>query len=422
MQRLSNYIPNLVYILIFLMPLAQKLLPLVIVLITLCVIFEHQALKNLQKTIQQKAFWINSGIFWAFLFGMIYTENQSNGWKEIETKLSLLLFPMIFSASNQLKKLNFIFLFKALFWACFIHASFLLWRASSLFLYELYARNNRIILDVYPFTNHFFGAYLSPFLHTGYFALFINVALGFIMYQYWIVKNKSFSNYLYPASFLVVFLFLMQSKIGILTAIITFLIVFWHKYGIENKKKLLSKIAIAVMSALILLVIIFPNTGKGFYQAIHTILNPSVETLNSYDGSASRVAAWMAATQIIKQEYLSGVGTGDARPAIVKKQLEMGFVKAAEHNLNAHNQFLQTTVALGVVGLSILLLFISFQFISAKSNNNFMALIFIIAVTFQFLIEVSLDTQAGVIFIGFFSNYFIFSTPNNHLQNHNQNE
>ena len=78
--------------------------------------------------------------------------------------------------------------------------------------------------------------------------------------------------------------------------------------------------------------------------------------------------------------------------------------------LNSHNQFLQTTIAIGLPGLIVLLLILGIPLFLFYRQSDFSAVIFVLLIVFNFLFESMLETQAGVIFFSFF--LFLFWKEN----------
>ena len=64
---------------------------------------------------------------------------------------------------------------------------------------------------------------------------------------------------------------------------------------------------------------------------------------------------WKCSIEIIKENVFFGVGTGDVKTELNKKYEEKNIQQALKDNLNSHNQFLQTYVAIGLPGFILLL-------------------------------------------------------------------
>jgi O-antigen ligase len=91
------------------------------------------------------------------------------------------------------------------------------------------------------------------------------------------------------------------------------------------------------------------------------------------------------------------VGTGDVRDALDQRNEELGNLGVVEHSLNSHNQYLNTGVQLGLVGL--LPMFFAFLTSFAIAIRKRNLILFITTSTFvlTMLFESFLETQAGLI-------------------------
>lgn len=79
---------------------------------------------------------------------------------------------------------------------------------------------------------------------------------------------------------------------------------------------------------------------------------------------------------------------------------------AIENKLNVHNQFLETMLGQGLPGITLLFLLFFVGLIHSIKNKNWLFFTFILLVGFNYLFESMLNTQAGVVFFGFFFYYF----------------
>lgn len=118
-----------------------------------------------------------------------------------------------------------------------------------------------------------------------------------------------------------------------------------------------------------------------------------------------RLEFWKTAWHIIKQQPLFGVGTGDVEDCFAAQYEADKTVLHRHWRLRAHNQFLETTVALGFTGLVIFIISLLTPFFSGKKNSVFFML-FLFIQYLSFLNEDTLETQAGVTFCVFFTQFF----------------
>jgi O-antigen ligase len=141
---------------------------------------------------------------------------------------------------------------------------------------------------------------------------------------------------------------------------------------------------------------------------VKTILH-NTDDKNSEESTASRIAVWQAALEIISENFMTGTGTGDVKDALIKKYSEKGMSFAREMKLNAHNQFIQTFAAVGVIGFIILLSSFFFTTLYAWKRKKYFYLIFLLLAFVNFTTESMLETQAGVVFYAFFNSVLLFT-------------
>ena len=93
---------------------------------------------------------------------------------------------------------------------------------------------------------------------------------------------------------------------------------------------------------------------------------------------------------------------------------------ALEHKLNAHNEFYQVFISIGIIGFIIFVITLLAPLSLAFKINNFIYIIFLFIIVFNFLPESMLETQAGVMFYSFFNSLLCFSCYNPKLSFQNQ--
>ncbi|MBL4863013.1 MAG: O-antigen ligase family protein [Crocinitomicaceae bacterium] len=122
-----------------------------------------------------------------------------------------------------------------------------------------------------------------------------------------------------------------------------------------------------------------------------------------------RLEYWETGLQIAQKNWILGVGTGDAQIAF-DKQYELNNSQLYPENRDrTHNMFLTVLLSLGIIGLS-LLVWSHFKYlVDNLKQRNLVAVIFISIILVSYLIEDTLETQAGITFFGLF--YGLFSTP-----------
>ena len=149
------------------------------------------------------------------------------------------------------------------------------------------------------------------------------------------------------------------------------------------------------------------ETGLGFrarlyglrYQ-IHHPTNPNGHSL------LQRIESWKTAGQIIKENWLYGVGAGDVADKFEQKYKENKSMLIAENRIRAHNSFLTYWLSFGIIGL-VLFTYIQYSFFQFEWRNvNYLGLLFIGLSLISFLLEDALETQTGVTFFAFFYSFY----------------
>jgi O-antigen ligase len=114
---------------------------------------------------------------------------------------------------------------------------------------------------------------------------------------------------------------------------------------------------------------------------------------------AMRMEAFKNATEVIKEHWILGVGTGDLDTMIQRKYAERNTILWPENRILPHNQFIQSWAGSGLLGLlAVAGIFISIFFINIY-RKNFLMLSSALLFLFSFTAESMLERQVGVTFV-----------------------
>ncbi len=200
--------------------------------------------------------------------------------------------------------------------------------------------------------------------------------------------------------------FLLASKAGILY---TLLIYAYNFVVRERKWKQVSLLVLAFCSIFNVVLLAAPALGKRFTEISNSLAEGKLHS-DSETSSGLRMLVWHASLELIEENPVLGVGIEHTHDAQVRKYVQLGYAGAEKYELNAHNQFLQTAVMAGLVGLFILLIWLGSvikHFFFTKKN---VAILFILLVAFNLHVEAMLEAQTGVFFIAFWVYFFWTST------------
>ena len=186
---------------------------------------------------------------------------------------------------------------------------------------------------------------------------------------------------------------LISSKAGIISLIIIIGALFF-------KQKNLKKITIGIMAIILigLISISIPSTRVRIEKAYHQIISPADQL--EKDKNQGRLVLWNTLTYYSPSEIVSGIGSKTAR----KRVLEL-----TGEDKNMHNQFIQSLVSSGILGLILLISFLALPLIY---NRQFFSYIFVSILCIFLLLENMMDRVWGIMLISFFFSLFIFGDQN----------
>ena len=132
----------------------------------------------------------------------------------------------------------------------------------------------------------------------------------------------------------------------------------------------------------------------------------------SADPSASsvfqRLEYWRASLEIIKDNTLFGVGTGDMNIAFDKQYKKMNSSLEMKWRLRSHDQYLSIAVGFGIIGLAWFLFSLLFPFYYSHVRKDYFYLIFFAILILSMITEDTIESQAGLTFFVFFNSLFLF--------------
>jgi len=330
------------------------------------------------------------------LFGLLYTSNFNYAFFDLEIKLSMFLIPLTLWLRSDFYSNKQNLIIQSLIYGSLI--SFIINIIHAYFKYR-----------IKPDIIYFYYAELSP-IHPSYMSLYISLALIGILYlgskaiSFNVKRGQAIGIILFII--LLIYLFLLSSKGGIMIFTFSILIYITAQYIHKIRIKYLIGISLIIIIAPIFLINSVPKVKYRFQGMISAVKHANEANLDSQESSMERVAIFATSSKFAYQCLPFGVGTGDTKDEITKNYKNLGSKTMDERYLNAHNQYLQTTITLGIFGLASLLLILVSGFRDAIKKKNLLFFIFMILISFNMLFESMLEQQAGVIFITLFYTFF----------------
>lgn len=345
-------------------------------------------------------------IFLVYLAGITYsqqTTGETGALFTVQVKLSLLFFPILigtidFEALRKdiFRKIGFTFVT-----GCLISSIIIL--------------NNAVF---HYFTEHtskvFFYTRLAMVHHPSYLSLLFSFAIALIIC--WLLFSKDAVPFKKTMAFALIFYFqvfivLLSSKAGIIGLMLLYMgIVTFSVFRIRKNIRMPVILSTIMMVVFVVILISTPPTWERFYAAEKAVENIDQSDSTTTNGSVARMLIWESSLEIIRKHPLIGVGPGDVRNALVDKYNEKGITLAAEKEYNAHDQYLQTYLAVGLPGFIILCGMLILGLLVGWKRNSLIYFLLVLLFAFHILVESMLERQAGVVFYAFFNALLFYLT------------
>ena len=138
-------------------------------------------------------------------------------------------------------------------------------------------------------------------------------------------------------------------------------------------------------------------------HAIHGKGDRVVETINDMSGDV-RIKIYKNDFDVSMKKPIVGYGAGDYRQHLDSRHADSGL-----RSYNAHNQYLETTLSIGLIGLAVLLFWLAWPLAVAwvglyrrkvRASVFWQILMLTFVVAFNLMFESMLERQMGLLFIG----------------------
>ncbi|UXE65558.1 MAG: O-antigen ligase family protein [Chryseotalea sp. WA131a] len=308
--------------------------------------------------------------------GLIYSSDIDLGVRQLETNLSLIGLPIAITCLPNFSKqrLDQVFYFFAV---GLLAASFIC-LASAVVSYTHTG-------DLQAF---FYGALTRSIdLDPTYFAYYLIFAITYGLYLLYYELPKRYTIWMIG---LVIFFFLILMLTGGQTVFISMLLIFSFfisKYTLEKKSKRES-VSVSLVTILLVCMVGLTIVFQGGDQF------RSISNQNDY---WERMSLWESAI-LANSNPLLGVGTGDYSLVLNDYYRTHNLTNFAMANFNSHNQFIQSYLSNGIIGLIGLLIILLRPIYLSVKNQNMLGILLLFPFIVYGVTEVFLSRYQGVIF------------------------
>ncbi len=342
----------------------------------------------------------------AHFIGVLYSTNVLEAQFIIERKLSLIAFPVILFSAPKLASKQIRVILLSFIVSCLIVSAVCLVMA---------AIKYRSAPDLNLFAYHELSKNVG--MHAAYLSLYMCFCIGILLYVYY-QEVKTFSvikKALYAIALIILFamVMLLSSRLQILMLIVGILIYLIYRLGLNKNiyKTIFGVIVIGIL--LFGLILAFPKNRERFKEAIN--YDQQYGLSKKWGEKQMRYLIWSSCLELICEKPLIGWGTGNTQDELEKVYKRNEYISLTYFDntrFNAHDQFLETTIALGLVGLFILLAGIISAIRVALRNKNYLYIIFISAFIISCITESMLERQNGLVFFAFFNSFLLLNNLN----------
>ena len=400
--RFNHFELPILALIAFFLPINQKI---IVYLITLLILFSIISWVKYGINRFSKKYWPFILLFLFYVVGLFFTTNFDYGSKDIETRLTFLLFPLFIGLTKREKPINLEVLSVSLLIGCFVNSLLCFYFAFDCF-------------EEVGYVECFQGERLSYNMHPTYFALYIISAGTFFTISQ---KNKVQPLLRIGLPLLVnlgcLFMVYRLFSLGPWISLVGMLTFLGYAYFHFKQKKvyfLLTLVGLIVCSFIAVKTLPFIERDATLVQQELSEYFADREQYikeNSEDVSSvnARIIIWNTSFDFVKMNPF-GVGTGDVKDELMKLYRERGMNAMADRKLNPHCQYLQTAGSIGIFGMLFLIATFAFYIVIGLKKKDFYLIAIVSLFAVACLFESVLERQWGIVFFLFFLSVFIERT------------
>jgi O-antigen ligase len=235
-------------------------------------------------------------------------------------------------------------------------------------------------------------------IHPAYFSMYL-VFCVIILAQEMFDKMKIKLFGLAVIAVFTLFIVLLSSRMAIVAYLVvtSFLAVYNFSRTRDRRILIIPALFLLTLFALVWInpVSRFRIVQEPLFTSFHIDQNKK-----EWNSVSFRLLEWKASLHELERSWMTGVGTGDGQ-AVLQNYYSAYNTSTANLNYNAHNQYLQTTLELGVTGL-ILLLICIFKPAFHAIQPNPVHIAFVVLFGLMCFTESLLARQKGIVFFTMF--------------------
>jgi O-antigen ligase len=240
------------------------------------------------------------------------------------------------------------------------------------------------------------------FYHHTYFALLLNVAVIMLIWQKGLIKNYLYLKIIFASVFLAMIYF-TNSRTGLFTSLFI-VAVFLIRLLVTKRRNKWGFVIVGFCSLAIIFFILKHERVRAFMK--HTRQENMIDIAKQTGNE--RILLWSIVVKAAQDNWLTGLGTGSSLDYLKKKYRQEDMDYFAEQGLNAHNQFFEIIIDVGIGGVVLLLLLFVVSFFHAIKKKDMISIMILSSFFIGFMFESMLNRFVGTVaFMLFISLQFI---------------
>ncbi len=320
------------------------------------------------------------GFFLLTAISFFWSENKGAYFEELNSKLPFLIVPLsIFLGNRNLNK-SINGMLYAFYWTGLLVSIACVFQSA--FFFPSGFQWDNFVYEKLATLSGLQPIYLSLYL----------ILSSLAWYQLFLSGEfkKSRIHFASPA-FLYLMVVLLSSRTELMVYVGGFLLILLrHFWG----RKIIIVCSVLLFSLLTVVVIMCSKTNAGRFAEMVDV--KSDYKSNKWGGRSLRIEKWRNTLECYMNFPILGTGAGDCEDELLKVYRKNNFEIALKASYNPHNQFLQTLLTLGPIGLFFLLGIFGSMLKRADRNQDFPLFLLVIVFAFSMITESMLERQSGI--------------------------
>jgi L-threonylcarbamoyladenylate synthase len=335
---------------------------------------------------RERVVWLFVAVYLLHLLGLINSSNMRNAGADIVLKLPLLLLPIIFATSG-IRNSVFRWCLGALALSTIVGTVYCFIKVMS-----------EGVTEMKEISYVFLASEVN--LHPSIFSMYVGfagLALGYLYFTSGRTRTWTLALLVLVWAWLSLNMILLSSRAGLIT--LALLLAISLAVLIRHGHYLL---AAAIPLCMVTVLILYPRLFSTASVRVKTALGWQQVSSDKPQSIGVRQVLWQEAVRQIARHPLIGVGTGDVEDVLFEGVSRSTPVPATRER-HAHNQFLQTTLALGLPGGLVLIASMTVPLVLSIRRRQWIYAVFLTCAGVFMLFDCPLEVQSGLIYFAVFN-------------------